>query len=325
MSLVLLPHYADEAKLEKVMTRDGFGHAVKDLAADNEAIVGLTGDLTESTRLNYFAEAFPARFFQCGVAEQNMMSIAAGLALSGKVPFATSYATFNPGRNWDQLRIACYSEANIKAVGCHSGMSVGPDGATHQGLEDMAMTRVLPNLTVLAPVDGYQAYQATVAAAFYRGPVYLRLTREPSPAFTDPKLPVVFGHADVAIEGEDVTIIACGPVAYEAIMAAELLVKKHIKPEVILSPSVKPLDETTILTSVKKTRAVVTVEDHQITGGLGGAVAELLTESYLAPLERVGVANTFGESGPPAELWKAYGLDRTHVVAAAERAVKRKV
>lgn len=321
----LVDDYLTYQKLTQAATRDGFGKALVDCAQRDEAIVGLTADLSESTRMDAFEKAFPERFFELGVAEQNMMGVAAGLALSGKIPFLSSYATFSPGRNWDQLRVSvCYSKANVKVVGCHSGLSVGPDGATHQALEDLAITRVLPNLVVLAPVDSHQAYQATTAASEYIGPVYMRLTREPTPVFTTLVTPFVIGKAQPVVKGQDVTIVACGPVAYEALLAAEALKDDDIHAEVILCPTIKPLDSQTLLSSVERTRAVVTVEEHQIDGGLGGAISELLAEHLPTPLERVGMPNQFGESGESKTLWKKYGLDRHAVIAAVKRVMKRK-
>jgi transketolase len=323
--MYLVKDFLDEKKLTQTPTRDGFGKALVDCANRDERIVGLTADLSESTRMDGFEKAYPDRFFEIGVAEQNMMGIAAGLALSGKVPFLSSYATFSPGRNWDQLRVSvCYTKANVKVIGCHSGLSVGPDGATHQALEDIAITRVLPNLVVLAPSDSNEAYQAVTMAADYDGPVYIRLTREASPVFTELTHPFKLGQAQVVMKGRDVTLVACGPISYEAIQAAEMLKDHDISAEVILSPSVKPLDRDTLLSSIRNTKAVVTVEEHQITGGLGGAVAELLAEEFPTPLERVGMPNTFGESGQPSQLWHKYGLDRIAIVAAAKRAMERK-
>jgi transketolase len=321
----LLEHYLNEKRVEQKPTRDGFGEALAEMGSKNEQIVGITADLNESTRMEAFSKACPDRFFDVGVAEQNMMGIAAGLALSGKIPFITSYATFNPGRNWDQFRVSvCYSQANVKVIGCHSGLSVGPDGATHQALEDIAMTRVLPNLVVLAPCDANQAHQATLAMADYTGPVYMRLTREKSPVFLSDSAPFTIGKAQHVMTGSDVTIIACGPIAYEAMQAVDLLKDEDITCDVILSPSIKPLDAETICASAEKTGAVVTVEEHQITGGLGGAVAEVLGEQCPTPLERVGMLDTFGESGNPSELFAKYKLDRHAIVAAAKRAIKRK-
>lgn len=321
----LVDDFLNEKKLTQAATRDGFGQALVDCAARDTAVVGLTADLSESTRMNEFEKKFPDRFFELGVAEQNLMGVAAGMALAGKIPFIASYATFSPGRNWDQLRVSvCYSRANVKIIGCHSGLSVGPDGATHQALEDIAITRVLPHLVVVAPVDAHETYQAVSWAAEYTGPVYIRLTREKSPVFTELTHKFELGRAKIVAKGRDVTLIACGPLAYEAIIAAELLKDDGVLAEVISSPSIKPLDEKTILASVAATGAVVTVEEHQITGGLGGAVAELLAEERPTPLERVGMPDRFGQSGAPVELWRRYGLDRRAIVAAAKRVVQRK-
>lgn len=321
----LLSDYLLEKKVEQAATRDGFGKALVDCANRDENIVGLTGDLSESTRMEAFQKLYPDRFFDVGVAEQNMMGIAAGLALSGKVPFISSYATFSPGRNWDQLRVSvCYSKANVKIMGCHSGLSVGPDGATHQALEDIAITRVLPNLVVLSPADSHEAYQATVAAAEYDGPVYMRLTREKSPVFTELSHPFKIGKAHAVVKGEDVTLLATGALAYEALQAAEMLRDESISCDVVLCPTIKPLDADTILASVERTGAVVTVEEHQIHGGFGGAVAELLGARLPSPIEQVGMPDLFGESGTPMELWQKFGLDRKAIVAAVQRVIKRK-
>lgn len=325
MNSYLADNYLDEKKIAQSPTREGFGKALVDLGGRNDQIVGLTGDLSESTRMDGFQKAFPERFIEVGVAEQNMMGIAAGLALSGKIPFITSYATFSPGRNWDQLRVSvCYSDANVKVIGCHAGVSVGPDGATHQALEDIAITRVLPNLAVVVPADSNEAYQATVALAEYKGPAYLRLTREKTPVFTPESKPFVIGKAIHAVEGSDVTIITAGPISYEVLQSLEALDDAGITCDVIFCPTIKPLDKATILKSVEKTHVVVTVEEHQIDGGLGSAVCELLAENYPVPVERVGMPNVFGESGQPAELMKKYGLDRKAVVMAVKRVVKRK-
>lgn len=312
--------YLNEKKIEQSATRDGFGEAMVELGKNNDRVVGLTGDLSESTRLDGFEKAYPDRFFEVGVAEQNMMGLAAGLALAGKIPFITSYATFSPGRNWDQLRVSvCYSQANVKIIGCHAGVSVGPDGATHQALEDIAITRVLPGLVVLAPSDANEAYNATLAAAAYEGPVYIRLTREKSPVFTAKNHAFVIGKAYHIIPGKDVTLIASGPLAYEALQAEATLRRKHISCDVIILPTIKPLDKDTILKSAAITKAVVTVEEHQIDGGMGSAVCELLAEHLPTPVERVGMPNSFGESGQPVELFAKYGMDRASIVRAVSR------
>lgn len=315
----LHPSLLSEAP-ERVPNRDGYGQGILALGQSLEQVVVLTADVAESTRVLAFKQNYPKRFFECGVAEQNMMGIAAGLALSGYIPFVSSYATFSPGRSWDQLRVSvCYSKANVKIIGAHTGISVGPDGATHQALEDIAMTRVLPGLVVLAPCDVHEARKATIAAAHYEGPVYIRLAREKTPVITTEDAPFEIGRAYVLRPGSDVTIVASGPLLAEALFAAEILTSKHhIDAEVINCPTIKPLDEETLLKSFKKTGCAVTVEEHQITGGLFGAISEFTSRHRPIPLEPVGMPNSFGESGEPGELLTAYGMDS----AAIQRAVK---
>lgn len=311
--------------IEMAPTRDGFGNALVSLAKKDDRIVVVTGDLTESTRAHWFAQAHPDRLIQVGVAEQNMMGISAGLALAGKIPFVSSYAVFSPGRNWDQLRVSvCYANANVKVIGAHTGLSVGPDGATHQALEDLSLVRVLPQMTVLVPCDVHEARAATIAAAKHIGPVYIRLTREKTPIITKPTTPFVIGKAHILRRGTDVTVVACGPLVSEALSAAATLEGRGISVEVINNPSIKPLDAKTLLTSIKKTGAVVTVEEHQIHGGLGSAVAELTSEHYPVPLERIGVRDSFGESGTPTELLEKYQLTAPWIIAAIMRVIRRK-
>lgn len=314
-----------DPKVEKVPTRNGYGDGVLELAAVNEEIVVLTGDLAESTRALGFAKKYPNRFFECGVAEQNMMGIAAGLALAGKIPFVSSYATFSPGRNWDQLRVSiCYSGANVKIAGAHTGVSVGPDGATHQALEDIAITRVLPNLVVLVPCDAEETRKCTHAAAAYSGPVYFRFAREKTPVITTQDTPFTIGKNDVMIEGSDVTIAGCGPVLHEALLAARELEKQGIHAEVINCHTIKPFDVETLQKSIKKTGCCVTIEEHQVTGGLAGAVAETLGRYCPAPLETLGMQNTFGESGEPDELLTKYGMRAKDIIKAAQTVIQRK-
>ncbi len=309
---------------ERVANRDGYGQGVLELGKQDERIMVLTADVAESTRVLAFKQQFPKRFVECGVSEQNMMGIAAGLALSGQIPFVSSYATFSPGRSWDQLRVSvCYSNANVKIVGAHTGISVGPDGATHQALEDIAMTRVLPGLVVIAPCDTHEAKKATIAAAKYAGPVYLRLAREKTPVITTEDSPFEIGKAYVVRPGKDVTIIATGPLLAEALFAAEALAKKQIEAEVINCPTIKPLDKDTLLKSLKKTGCGITVEEHQITGGLFGAVSELTARILPTPLEAIGMPDSFGESGEPAELLSAYDMDSTAIQAAVKRVLRR--
>lgn len=294
--------------------RDGFGEALVELGEKNPNVVVLSADLSESTRAKEFADKFPERFVECGVAEQNMMGIAAGLALSGKIPFAASFAVFSPGRNWEQLRVSvCYSQANVKIASTHAGLLTGKDGASHQGLEDIALTRSLPNLVVLSPADFYQAKKATMIAAEYKGPVYLRLTRNKTVVFTKESDKLMIGKASVLRMGRDLTLIATGPVVYEALMAAEKL-KDKARIEVIDLSTIKPLDKMTILTSAQKTGKVVTVEDHQVFGGMGSAVAELLSEELPVPVIKIGAPDVFGESGEGRELWEKYGLTQEGIV-----------
>ncbi|MFA6467174.1 MAG: transketolase family protein [Patescibacteria group bacterium] len=294
-------------------TRDGFGEALLELGKKNKDVVVVSADLAESTRVHHFAKRYPERFVEVGVAEQNMMGVAAGLALEGKIPFAASYGTFSPARNWDQLRISvCYSQANVKIIASHTGLSVGPDGASHQMLEDIAITRCLPNLVVLAPADFNEAKLATLAAAKHLGPVYMRLTRPNSPIFTKGKFAI--GQAQILLPGQDVTIIGAGPILHEALLAARELAKQKIKVEVINCASIKPLDKNTILRSVKKTKRVITLEDHQIIGGLGSAIAELLSEHLPVPIKMIGVKDQFGRSGQAEELWEKYEMTHPYII-----------
>lgn len=312
--------------MDLVPPRDGFGKALVWLGEKNPNVAVLTGDLSESTRVQWFQEKYPRRFIEVGVAEQNMMGIAAGMALSGKIPFISSYATFNPGRNWDQLRVSvCYSRANVKVAGAHAGISVGPDGATHQALEDIAMTRVLPDLTVIVPCDSNEAYKATVAAAEeIEGPVYIRFGREKTPVFTSEKTPFKVGQANVLRYGVDAAIIGAGPILYEALKAAEELSKQKVECMVVNTHTVKPIDRKTIIQAARNCGSVVTVEEHQIDGGVGSAICEVLAEEYPVPVERVGMPNTFGESGAPAELIAKYGMDKAAIIKAVNKIIKRK-
>lgn len=309
-----------QADIEQLPTRNGYGEGILDLAMNNPNIVVLTADLAESTRVLEFAKKFPQQFVEVGVAEQNMMGLAAGLALTGKVPFVSSYAVFSPGRSWDQLRVSvCYSEANVKVVGAHTGVSVGPDGATHQALEDIAITRVLPNLVVVVPCDSIQTRKATVAIGQMMGPAYLRITREKTPVITTSDTPFEIGKAQVLREGKDVTIIACGPLVYEALLAAEELSRQQIEAEVINNHTIKPIDTETIVSSAKKTGRVVTLEEHQVIGGMGSGVCECLAENWPVPVIRLGMQDRFGESGEPRELLEKFGMTATDVVKACKK------
>lgn len=307
-----------------VPPRDGFGAGLLKLGQNNKDVIGLCGDLVESVRMDAFAKAFPERYVEMGVAEQNMAGIAAGLALSGKIPFMSSYAVFSPGRNWDQIRVSiCYSKANVKIVGAHAGISVGPDGATHQALEDIAITRVLPNLTVVVPTDNVEAEKATLALAEHVGASYIRFGREKTPVITKPETPFKLGKALEIISGKDVTIIACGQMVARAILVAQKLEDK-ISVGVINMHTIKPIDIDAIVAAAKQTGAIVTAEEHQIAGGLGGAVAEVLGEHYPVPLQRVGIKDRFGDSGDPNVLMDHFGLSVEDIIHAVESVLKRK-
>jgi transketolase len=272
-----------------------------------------------------FQKKYPDRFIECGVAEQNMMGIAAGLALYGKTPFVSSYAVFSPGRSWDQLRVSvCYSQANVKVAGAHTGISVGPDGATHQALEDIAITRTLPNLTVVVPCDSIETKKATLALGHMQGPVYFRFGREKTPVMTTQDTPFVVGRAEIFREGKDVAIIGSGPVLYNAMLAAIELEKEGISCMVVNNHTIKPIDSKTIISAAKTCGAVVTVEEHQVMGGCGSAVAEVLALNHPVPIEMVGMQNTFGESGKPNELIEKYGMGKDAVVDAVRKVIKRK-
>lgn len=312
--------------IEQVPTRDGYGKGLVWLGDNDPNIVVLTGDLSESTRSNWFAEKFPSRFVEVGVAEQNMMGIAAGLALSGKIPFVSSYATFNPGRNWDQMRVSvCYSMANVKVAGAHAGISVGPDGATHQALEDIAMVRALPNLTVVVPCDSIETQKATVAIAQeIKGPCYIRFGREKTPVFTTKTTPFKIGRAEIFRDGDDVAIIGSGILVYNALLAAKELEKLGVHAMVVNNHTIKPIDRKTLTLAAKKCGAVVTVEEHQIHGGAGSAVMEVLAEEYPVPVERVGMRDTFGESGKPMELIEKYGMGKDSIIKAVLKVLNRK-
>jgi transketolase len=323
----LVKNLLNEKKVEQIPTRNGYGEGLVEAGKKDPNVVVLCADLSDSTRSGMFQEVFPDRFIETGIAEQNMMGLAAGLALSGKVPFIATYSVFCPGVNWSQLRTCvCQNSANVKLTGAHAGISVGPDGMSHQGLEDIAITRCLPGLVVFAPCDSVETKKATLAAAKYKGPVYLRFAREKTPVFTTKDTPFKMGRAEVfwSSPKAQVTIVAYGPLVYEALLAAEKLEKKGVGVEVINSHTIKPLDEGTILKSAKKTGAVVTVEEHQIIGGLGSAVAEVLGEACPVPMKRIGVQDRWGESGEPEELLVAFGLKSKNIVQAAEEVLKKK-
>jgi len=310
--------------------RDGFGEGIVLAAEKNKNIVALCADLTDSTRLSAFKEKFPARFFELGVAEQNLAAVAAGFGLSGLVPFISSYAVFSPGRALEQIRTTiCYNDVNVKIAGHHAGLSVGPDGATHQALEDIAITRSLPNMRVIVPCDAIEARKATFAASVIHGPVYIRLARALTPVITLEKTRFIPGSAYFLYESKikknpDVAIIGAGPVLYEALIAARALDKEKISVSVLNLHTIKPIDKAAILALAKSAKAIITIEEHQIMGGVGSAVAEFLAENYPVPIEFVGIRDSFGESGKPEELIKKYGLDSCAIIKSARKLLKRK-
>lgn len=319
-------HLADlNGEISKEPNRKGFGRGLKKAGELYDNVVAACADLTDSTQISLFRDAFPDRYVEVGVAEQNLVTVGSGLAAMGKIPFVSSYAAFSPGRNWEQIRTTiCLNDQPVKVVGAHAGLSVGADGATHQMLEDIAIMRALPNMVVLAPGDALEAEKMTIAMAKDKRPNYIRLAREASPVITTEETPFEIGKAYVYREGKDVTIVSTGLLTYNALVAAEKLSKDGIDAEVVHVPTIKPLDGDTILASVKKTGAVVSAEEHQITGGLGGAVAELLAENLPAPMMRVGVKDKFGESGTPDELFEKFGLTPKHITMAAHLVVDKK-
>jgi len=305
---------------EPTPIRRGFGMGLLEAGKLNENVVGVCADLTESTNMHFFAEAFPDRFVEAGVAEQNLVTVASGLAAVGKIPFVSSYAAFNPGRNWEQIRTTiCLNDRPVKIVGSHAGLYTGADGATHQMLEDVALMRVLPNMVVLAPCDSIEAQKATLAMASDKRPNYMRVAREATPVITTEHTPFQIGRAYIFRDGRDVSLVATGTMTAKAMEAAKILAKDGLQAEVVHVPTIKPIDYATILKSAEKTKHVLTVEEGQINGGLGGAVAELLGENLPTPLLRVGMNDHFGESGKPDELLKHFGLDETHIAMAAHR------
>ncbi len=313
--------------IEQKTTREGFGEGTVLAGKENPNIVMLCADITESVKASTYRNAFPDRFVEMGIAEQNMMGVAAGMAMAGKVPFVATYAVFSPGRNWDQLRVSvCYTKANVKIVGAHTGVSVGPDGATHQALEDIAITRCLPNLVVIAPCDAIESKKATYAAAKHVGPVYLRFEREKTSVMTTEESSFEIGKAIIWRDAEKpiVAIIGCGPILYNAMLAAEELSKEGIECMVINNHTIKPMDNETIIAAAKKCGAVVTVENHQVAGGMGSAVAEVLAENLPTPIEFVGVKDRFGESGSPQELIEAFGLGVSKIKEAVKKVIARK-
>ena len=306
-------------------TRDGFGKGLLELGKTHPNVVALSGDLEDSARAIWFKKEYPDRFFSVGIAEQDMIGTAAGLALAGKIPFACSFSQFVTGKTLEQLRLAvCYQRLNVKIAGSHGGLSVGADGATAEALEELSHMRALPHMTVLVPCDALEARKATIACADYPGPVFLRLGRAPVPTITKDADPYRIGQAALLRPGDDVAIVACGVMVAHALQAAEQLAKEGIEARVINLHTVKPLDEGTLLAAAKETGALVTAEEHTVLGGLGGAVAELLVQAHPVPMRFVGVLDRFGTSGDPADLMKAFHLMPEDLVKAAKDVLRLK-
>ena len=318
------------ADVEQVPIRQGFGDGLLQAGIENENIVALCADLTESTKMNMFAEKFPNRFIEIGVAEQNLATVASGMAAMGKIPFISSYAMFSPGRNWEQIRTTiCYNDRPVKIAGSHAGISVGPDGGTHQAVEDIAITRVIPKMVVISPCDSIEAKKATLACAKTTDPTYLRLAREKTPIITTEETPFEIGKAQIVFIPEnglsEVGIIATGALLYKALIVAKELEKKGTKVKVLNLSTIKPLDSESIVALAKETRCIVTVEEHQIMGGMGSAVAECLSAYYPTPIEFVGVNDEFGQSGTPDELIERYGMGVEGIKKAIEKVLKSKI
>lgn len=341
MSSHLNPKLFDK-DIEQVPIRNGFGEGFVIAAEENPNIVGLCADLTESTRMEAFKKKFPERFVEVGVAEQNLVTVASGMAHEGKIPFTSSYATFSPGRNWEQIRTTiCYNNVPVKIIGSHAGISVGLDGATHQALEDIAIMRALPNMVVIVPADSIEAKKATIAIAKNGKPTYLRLSRDKVPVITTENSPFEIGRAEILWNGgpsthstgsgqagsgrlPSATIIACGQMVYMALQVAKELEEEKISVRVLNCHTIKPLDTKTILAAAEETGAIVTAEEHQIAGGLGGAVAEVVSGSYPVPIKRIGIEDVFGESGTPAELMKKFGLTKENIKKAVLEVLRSK-
>lgn len=314
--------------VEQVPIRNGFGEGLLLAGTADESIVGLCADLTESTKMNAFADKFPKRFIQVGVAEQNLATVASGMAAMGKLPFISSYAMFSPGRSWEQIRTTiAYNDVPVMVVGSHAGVSVGPDGGTHQALEDLALMRVLPNMIVISPCDAIEARKATLALAKMRKPAYLRLAREKSPVVTTADTPFEIGKAQIFYETDGlahVGVIATGALVHNALKAARMLEKEGIRVKVMNMVTIKPLDEQAVVALARETRALVTLEEHQVAGGLGGAVAECLAQKLPTAIEFLGVHDEYGQSGTPLELIDHYGMGVKSIVEAIRRVLNRK-
>ncbi|MFA6552787.1 MAG: transketolase C-terminal domain-containing protein [Candidatus Paceibacterota bacterium] len=323
-NLKLNPKFFDN-DCEKVAIRDGFGAGLLRAGENDEKVVALSADLSYSMMMSSFKEKFPARYVEVGVAEQNMATLASGLANYGKIPFMGSFAVFSPGRNWEQIRTTiALNNLPVKIVGGHAGVGVGPDGATHQALEDIALMRVLPNMTVVVPCDSKEAEKAAIAAAKTNGSVYIRITRQKSPVLTTEETPFEIGKANLVWQAENpqIGIIACGPSVADAVSAAKELETEGIFVSVLNNHTIKPLHKNSIIDLAKKTKAIVTVEDHQIAGGMGSAVAELLAENFPTTIEFVGIKDEFGQSGTQEDLYKHYGLDAQSIKTAVKKTLK---
>jgi transketolase len=321
-----LVDYTDAAAIKQIPTRNGFGEGLIEAGKKNKNVVGICADLAESTRMEGFKKACPDQYMEIGVAEQMLVAMAAGLAAAGKIPWIASYAMFNPGRSWEQVRTTmALNETNVKIAGAHAGVSVGPDGATHQAIEDIAIMRVIPHMMVVVPCDSIQSKKATIALSEKFGPTYLRFGRDKSPVITTEETPFEIGKAQTFREGSDVAIVACGILVYNALIAAEELAREDgIECMVINNHTVKPMDEPAIVAAAKQCGAVVTVEEHQVHAGMGSRVAEILAANHAVPMEFVGVHDQFGQSGEPTQLIEFYGMGKTAIKEAARKAAKRK-
>lgn len=324
-SAMHLVDYTNAEAIKQVPTRNGFGEGLIEAGKRDPQVMAICADLSESTRMEGFKHAFPDRYVEIGVAEQMLVAMAAGLASTGKIPFIASYAMFNPGRSWEQVRTTmALNQTNVKIAGAHAGVSVGPDGATHQAIEDIAIMRVIPKMTVVVPCDSVQTKKATLAVAAAWGPTYLRFARAESAVITTEETPFELGKAQTFREGGDVAIIACGILVYNALLAAEELARDGIACRVVNNHTIKPMDEAAIVAAARDCGAVVTVEEHQVAGGMGSAVAEVLAREHPVPMEFIGVQDRFGQSGPPQRLVEEYGMDAPSIVAAVKRVVQRK-
>ena len=320
-----LVDYADPAEVKQAPTRNGFGTGLIEAGERDKNVIAICADLSESVRMEAFKKRFPERYVAIGVAEQLLVAMAAGLASTGKIPFIASYAMFNPGRSWEQVRTTmALNEANVKIAGAHAGVSVGPDGATHQAIEDIAIMRVIPKMIVVVPCDANQTHKATLAVAEKFGPTYLRFGRAESAVITTEDTPFELGKAQTFRDGGDVAIVACGILVYTALIAADELAKDGIQCRVVNNHTIKPMDEAAVVAAAADCGAVVTVEEHQVQGGMGSRVAEILAEQHPVPMEFVGVHDRFGQSGSPQELIEEYGMGSSAIVAAVKRALARK-